>query len=293
MAEFLTTSGITNSLEKIIKEAKDQLILISPYLKVNPKIKTLLQDKDHEIQTSVPSTLSRVISAFRKEESTTKMTIQIVYRKGKVDPHEKAWLDCLSSIETIALENLHAKFYLNENYALLTSMNLYQSSQVHNYETGILVRRKRWSGGDGDGDGRIYNDIVNHAEELVRYGKKNDSSVNPVTTTNETPMPTGASVKTPGPPKQSPSIKRKTATATLERPYRAQCIRCNDPIATESQPFCDTDWGTWNQHKKDRWPGNVCLFCEDPKNFERKPLCLKCYNEHKSILKKYKSILGL
>lgn len=290
MAEFLTTSDVTAHLEKIIKEAKSRLVLISPYLQINPKIKTLLQDKDREIQTKVESRLSKMISALKNEDATAKMKIHIVYRNDKLHADESTWLQSLSSIEIIPLRNLHAKCYLNEDYALITSMNLYQFSQVHNYEMGILVARKNW---DNSRDNELYQAIEKHAEELIRYGKEEDSVVNPVIPSTETPTHSEAVPATPRPPKQSPSLKRKTTTPTLERPYRAQCIRCDDPIATESQPFCDTDWGTWDQHKKDSWPGKVCLFCEAPKTYDRQPLCLKCYNEHKSILTKYKSILGL
>ena len=38
-------------------------------------------------------------------------------------------------------ENLHAKCYLNETAAIITSMNLYEFSQVNNNEMGILVDR--------------------------------------------------------------------------------------------------------------------------------------------------------
>ena len=46
MAEFLTTTGISYRLEEIIKSANERLVIISPYLKVNPRIKELLEDKD-------------------------------------------------------------------------------------------------------------------------------------------------------------------------------------------------------------------------------------------------------
>ena len=45
----------------------------------------------------------------------------------------------MTSIKTSVRKNLHAKCYLNEKEALLTSMNLYEYSQEHNDEMGILV----------------------------------------------------------------------------------------------------------------------------------------------------------
>ncbi|MGY1424329.1 hypothetical protein [Lysobacter sp. A289] len=42
MAKFLNTSATNYFLEELIKDAKDRLILISPYLKFNDRIKELL-----------------------------------------------------------------------------------------------------------------------------------------------------------------------------------------------------------------------------------------------------------
>ena len=46
MAKFLNTSGTNFFLEELIKNAKERLILISPYLRLNDRIKELLEDKD-------------------------------------------------------------------------------------------------------------------------------------------------------------------------------------------------------------------------------------------------------
>lgn len=42
MAKFINTSATTYYLEEIIKNASDRLILISPYLRLNDRIKELL-----------------------------------------------------------------------------------------------------------------------------------------------------------------------------------------------------------------------------------------------------------
>ena len=47
MAKFLNTSATNYFLEELIKDAKDRLILISPYLKLNDRVKELLTDKKH------------------------------------------------------------------------------------------------------------------------------------------------------------------------------------------------------------------------------------------------------
>ena len=45
MSKFLNTSATNFYLEKLIKNARERLILISPFLKLNDRIKELLEDK--------------------------------------------------------------------------------------------------------------------------------------------------------------------------------------------------------------------------------------------------------
>lgn len=46
MAKFLNTSATNYFPEELIKDAKDRLIRISPYLKLNDRMKELLADKN-------------------------------------------------------------------------------------------------------------------------------------------------------------------------------------------------------------------------------------------------------
>ena len=283
MAKFLTTSDVTTSLEKIIKEAKKRLIIISPYLQINPRIRNLLEDKDREIHSSGESRFSKLKAIIMNEDAQAGMKIRIIYRKGKLNAVDSSWLQDLHSIQTISLRNLHAKCYLNEDSALITSMNLYQTSQVHNYEMGILVTRGNWS----DKDNKLYKAIEKHAEELIRYGEKENSIVEAVISSTETLNHSKSVPATPGNSKRSSSRKTKTATPTLERPSSGHCIRCGGPMpgAIESRPFCDKDWRTWDQFKRVDYPEKFCHFCGQPsKTSKTKPLCIDCYRKYQSTL---------
>ena len=46
MAEFLNTTGINYKLEQIIQDSQEHLWIISPFLKINHRIKELLEDRD-------------------------------------------------------------------------------------------------------------------------------------------------------------------------------------------------------------------------------------------------------
>ncbi|TOD03840.1 DNA repair protein, partial [Vibrio parahaemolyticus] len=99
MAKFLNTSATNYYLEELIKNASERLILISPFLKLNDRIRELLEDKDR-----------------------LKIDIRIVYGKSELQPDEINWLKSLSFVRTSFCKNLHAKCYMNESACIITSL---------------------------------------------------------------------------------------------------------------------------------------------------------------------------
>lgn len=137
MAKFLNTSAINYFLEDLIKNSNDRLILISPFLKLNDRIKELLTDKDR-----------------------LKIDIRIVYGKSELQPEEINWLNGLAFVRTSFCKNLHAKCYMNEESCIITSLNLYEFSQVNNNEMGMLLKR--------DKDTESYQDAYEEAQRIIR-----------------------------------------------------------------------------------------------------------------------------
>lgn len=157
MAKFLNTSATNYFLEELIKEAKDRLVLISPYLKLNDRVKELLADKNR-----------------------LKIDVRIVYGKSELQPAEISWLREQAYIRTSFCKNLHAKCYLNEELCIITSLNLYEFSQVNNNEMGILIRRAD--------DAELYREAYEEAQRIIRISDEVRISmerVAPDETTNE------------------------------------------------------------------------------------------------------------
>ncbi len=46
MAEILTAAGTSDALEQLIKNSKEKLYLISPYIQLSPRLKGLLSQVD-------------------------------------------------------------------------------------------------------------------------------------------------------------------------------------------------------------------------------------------------------
>ena len=70
----------------MIKGASDRLILISPFLKLNDRMKELLAGKNR-----------------------LKIDVRIVYGPSELQPQEIEWLRGLTYIRTSLCKNLHAK----------------------------------------------------------------------------------------------------------------------------------------------------------------------------------------
>ncbi|MFZ2217867.1 MAG: phospholipase D family protein [Rhodoferax sp.] len=154
MAKFLNTSATNYFLEEMIKGASDRLILISPFLKLNDRMKELLADKNR-----------------------LKIDVRIVYGKSELQPQEIEWLRGLTYIRTSFCKNLHAKCYMNEEMCIVTSLNLYEFSQVNNNEMGILVQRSE--------DGQLYKDAYEEAQRIIRISEEVRISLERVSSTPE------------------------------------------------------------------------------------------------------------
>ena len=116
MAKYLRTSGISAGIEDLIREARERLYIISPYLKLSDNIKEHLNDKERE-----------------------KAEVRIIFGKQELNPTEMSYLQNLKYVRLYFSKNLHAKCYLNERKMIITSMNLYEFSQQNNREMGILI----------------------------------------------------------------------------------------------------------------------------------------------------------
>ena len=222
MAQFLTTKGVSYHLEEIIKGASEHLVIISPYLRIDDHTKELLEGKEIEIN--------------------------VIYGKKDLKPKEKIWLDSMEHIRLSFRRNLHAKCYLNEDYALLTSMNLNEFSQVNNDEMGILV--------SFDEEPDLYLEILNESIRLLEWSEE-DKAV----------------------------AKRATSEAKqpIVKPKNGFCIHCKTGIgANPKKPYCYADWKLYGNDKRKEKHCHTCG--KEHGTSMKKPLCFACYRKYKDVL---------
>ncbi len=240
MAKFLDTTGVSYHLQQLINQAQDTLILISPYLKINERLRQSLDDKDR-----------------------MKIDIRVVYGKNELQPDQINWLKSLRSVRTSFCENLHAKCYLNENEAIVTSMNLYEFSQVNNQEMGIYVTKAE--------DPDLYDAIYNEARRLIRISDEVRLSVEKVVEPENAAAAAAPSAK--------PGDKK---TESGETGY---CLRCRKEIPLNpSAPYCVECYKSWKKYENFTYQEKYCHVCgkENPSTMSR-PVCIDCYKQRKGL----------
>jgi hypothetical protein len=127
--QFLTTKGVNYLLDTMFKNAAEYITIISPFIKIHPGLIEILEERHN----------SGIIITIicRESQGDFPFASKVYHRK-----------------------NLHAKCYLTENSALISSMNLYDFSQIHNDEMGIHIQR--------DTAQSLYDDVLCEAKRLSK-----------------------------------------------------------------------------------------------------------------------------
>ncbi|MDM8523848.1 phospholipase D family protein [Desulfococcaceae bacterium HSG8] len=233
MAKFLDTTGVSYHLQQLINNANERLILISPFLKISERIRQSLEDKDR-----------------------LKTDIRIIYGKNELQPEENNWLRSLQSVRSSFCKNLHAKCYLNEKEAIITSMNLYEFSQINNNEMGIYVSKSE--------EPELYQDIYGETMRLVRISDEIRISVEKV------------------------AAEEKNAGVSANTSGTGYCIRCKKIIAMKpSQPYCPDCFKVWSKYRNKKYEEICCHMCgKENTSTMSKPVCLDCYKKNKNKIAK-------
>jgi phosphatidylserine/phosphatidylglycerophosphate/cardiolipin synthase-like enzyme len=241
MAKFLNTTGVSYHLEELIKGTKDRLILISPYLQFTDRIKEHLSNLNIQ-----------------------KRDIRIVYRENKLQLEENNWLESQIGIRTSLCKNLHAKCYINENEAIITSMNLYEFSQQNNNEMGIWLTKAQ--------DAELYNATLDEVQRLLTISEEIRVTVKKVTA--DTPPKT-----------EKKSVEVKQSNIKTSDNSMGFCIRTGVPIPFDiEKPLSYEAYKKWNEYGDPDYPEKFCHFSGEPSNGEtsvRQPILKKNWKKAK------------
>lgn len=292
MAKFLKGNELNAEIEKIFNKADEQLILISPYIKLH----------------------DRFISALQTKKSDPKLEIIVVFGKNEDDltrSMRKEDFDFFKDFPNIQIryeKRLHAKYYANDSSAILTSMNLYSFSQDNNIEVGVLTRSTLFSslksniisnvsGSEGlDQESYNYFSIVIEQADLLYYRKPEFESA----MLGLTRKYLGSKVMIDNftdffseKPKLDSNFKKETkigysAKVSSNTSTSGYCIRYGTPIPLNpKRPFCNEAYDSWSKFKNEEYPEKYCHFTGEASNGETsfaKPIMRKNWSKAKGLI---------
>lgn len=281
MARFLKGNELNSELGKIFDEAKDTIILISPYIKLHERYKDSLRTKLDEPNVKI------TVLFGKNEDDISKSMKQEDFDFFKQFPN----------IEILHENRLHAKYYANERKAILTSMNLYGYSQNNNIEAGVLMERTSlgaFTGGNNldDESWQYFVTVLNQAELLFDkqpvYEKKNILSSNKYVKSeivvdklseffnNKSYNKVFKKSVQPRENKLDVSVKKETG----------YCIRTGTEIPFNiEKPLCYEAFKLWNKYKEADFQEKYCHFSGELSNGEtsvNKPILNKNWKEAKA-----------
>ena len=226
MAKFLDTMEITSSLQRILKNAKDKVVLISPYIDICSRYKSLIEEKnENHIQVYI---------VWGKKK-----------KQFKFDNETKDWIKSMDFVEETFNKDLHAKCYLNEEEAIITSMNLYEASQK-NVEMGVLLTKKD--------DSEAYDNLWKEVRRIIKE-KPNVIFVQKKSTSKKE----GFCIRCKEQIKIDPS-----------HPY---CLKDYK------------QWNKYKDESYEETKGVCHICGKPHKSSIKKPVCLDCYKKNKSLFK--------
>lgn len=156
MAEFLTTADVSAAIQRVIREADSELILMSAF--VYPRVIHLQQ---------------------LAEAGENGVHIRFVFGKRSMDKAVFKDLLQVQNMDLYFLKELHAKTYMNETEAIVTSLNLLNSSEAHNREMGVRLGKQE--------DLLAYKGCRREAESILKVAEMRHSTRRAETVSEPTP----------------------------------------------------------------------------------------------------------
>lgn len=297
MAIFLTGNDLNAELEKLFEYADNYLILISPYIKLHDRYASVLKTKRDNPNLKI------IIVFGKNEDDFSKSMKQDDFNFFKDFPN----------IEIRYEKRLHAKYYANENSAILSSMNLYTFSQDNNIEAGVLTNRKGILGSltnnivsNVTGQDTLENQtsyyfdrVIEQADLLFQKAPKFESTMlglskrytTSVIETDKLSDFFNNKIKSDTFKKEN-FVPKQASPQYVNRQSAAQmgfCIRTGVQIPfNQKQPMSDTSFQSWKKFSNNEYPEKYCHFSGEQTNGETtfsRPILRKNWSKAKEIHK--------
>jgi hypothetical protein len=135
--KLIKPSQISGEIMTLMEEADEKVILVSPYFKV--------------------SNWQKLLKRFDSLKDR-KIPVEIYVREAEWKSIEEVKM---TGFEPITIPNLHTKLYLNEKYAIVSSMNLLQSSDAASLDIAYQTETKE-----------EYEELVDYYNRYIKQASK-------------------------------------------------------------------------------------------------------------------------
>ncbi len=276
MARFITGNELNFEIEKVFKEAQEEIFLVSPYIKLHPRIEAVLGLKKDQ-----PEVALRIL--FGKNLDNPSLSMR---------PGDLAFFKEFPNVEIRYHEDLHAKYYANELDGILTSMNLHSFSQNNNVEFGVLLKVNLMNAITNSGDSRLdqdakdtFEEVFGDSELLFRRTPVFDSSLFGLKQTYKyskiqadiTEEFFGSQI----------SGYRKPVSQPIRTKPTGYCIRTGKPIVfNPERPMSIEAFQSWSKFSNADYPEKFCHFSGEASNGEtsfNKPILKKNWTNAKVV----------
>ncbi|MFD0933305.1 phospholipase D family protein [Psychroflexus salinarum] len=255
MAKFLKGNELNSELEKIFETAENDIILISPYIKLHDRYKSSLL-------TKLQNDNLRITVLFGKNEDDMSKSMK---------QEDFDFFKQFPNIEILHEKRLHAKYYANDFNSILTSMNLYGFSQNNNIEAGVLMENSRNSLDDDSWN--YFETVLQQAELLFMkspvYEKKNIlSSKKYIRSEIEIDkLSDFFNNKSYDKVFKKNIKKRESEDNSIIKNGIGYCIRTGKEIAFNiEKPMHYEAFKMWNKYKNPDFPEKYCHYSGEPSN---------------------------
>jgi hypothetical protein len=281
MATFIAGgTAVNNELEKIVNKAEDQLILISPYIRLHHRLASALKGK-------LNKPFMKLIVVFGKNE----------FDKSKsLNESDLAIFKSFPDVKIYYEKHLHAKYYANETTAILCSMNLYDYSQNNNIEAGILMKNSVWK--------NLANNLVTRVTKTESLDVQSQEFFFKVMDEAELVFYNKPEFKPTFLHFATEYVRSEVRVDRLEEFFGAKkdlgpvdvkseetklgyCIRTGKQIPFNiAQPFCEEAFSSWKKNKVKDLAEKYCHFSGEASNGQTsfaKPILLKNWARAKEL----------
>ncbi|WP_158626397.1 phospholipase D-like domain-containing protein [Corallococcus sp. AB049A] len=249
---ILGSSDTQAHLTRIITEAERHLVLVSPYVRFD-KLRLLAR---------------HIHGALAKRVEVTLVLRDRDFSTGKEDPLDSDALTQLrqAGLKVLLLKDLHAKVYISEKNALLTSLNLLESSFNNSIEIGTWLTA-------GTAEYAAVDDFLKREVHLTAQAVPPLSA--PAAKTPEPPAPKRE-------PRPTPARETRAPLQVVidDGPDTGHCIRCRDELEFNMErPLCRSCFNSWKKYEDKNYPEKYCHDCGEPKKTSMaRPLCRPCFD---------------